>query len=238
MYILLHFIHVGYIYICHYTFLRIPMPHTHTSFRPPSLWLQVSLKLKYSIAMQGGCFAHVCDFKGVCGMRFGLGQEAGDALRLRLQPARVTGHGLNLLSLARSLESLDSNIQQLDSFHYMCDDAKTPQCESWWVFAFATSWSFPLRKSFLVRKWSQLSLETRPLPCFCFFSFQLSSKSRACCEIETLAARHVQIPFFFPKGVGQVEQEMNELDSVVSFIDEVADCFRKLRCRFLDTLMK
>lgn len=39
---------------------------------------------------------------------FGLGQEAGDALRLRLQPARVWGHGLNLLSLARSLESLDS----------------------------------------------------------------------------------------------------------------------------------
>ncbi|CAL1142540.1 unnamed protein product [Cladocopium goreaui] len=35
-------------------------------------------------------------------------QEAGDALRLRLQPARVWGHGLNLLSLARSLESLDS----------------------------------------------------------------------------------------------------------------------------------
>ena len=28
MYILLHFIHVGYIYICHYTSLRIPMPHT------------------------------------------------------------------------------------------------------------------------------------------------------------------------------------------------------------------
>ena len=41
MYILLHFIHVGYIYICHYTFLRIPMPHTPTSFRPPSLWPQV-----------------------------------------------------------------------------------------------------------------------------------------------------------------------------------------------------
>ena len=43
---------------------------------------------------------------------FGLGQEAGDALRLRLQPARVWGHGLNLLSLVRSLESLDSIWQQ------------------------------------------------------------------------------------------------------------------------------
>ena len=42
MYILLHFTHVGYIYICHYTFLRIPMPHTPTSFRPPSLWPQVT----------------------------------------------------------------------------------------------------------------------------------------------------------------------------------------------------
>ena len=41
MYILLHFIHVGYIYICHFTFLRIPMPHTPTGFRPPSLWPQV-----------------------------------------------------------------------------------------------------------------------------------------------------------------------------------------------------
>ena len=38
MYILQHFIHVGDIYICLYTFLRIPMPHTSTSFRPPSLW--------------------------------------------------------------------------------------------------------------------------------------------------------------------------------------------------------
>ena len=34
MSVLLHFIHVGYIYICHYAFLRIPMPHTRTSFRP------------------------------------------------------------------------------------------------------------------------------------------------------------------------------------------------------------
>ena len=46
MYILLRFIHVGYIYICHDTFLRIPMPHTPTSFRPPSLWPQVKL-VKY-----------------------------------------------------------------------------------------------------------------------------------------------------------------------------------------------
>lgn len=44
-------------------------------------------------------------------------QEAGDALRLRLQPARVSGHGLNLLSLARSLEKLRCRF--LDAWH--CD---------------------------------------------------------------------------------------------------------------------
>ena len=27
-----------YIYICNYTFVRVTMPHTPTSFRPPSLW--------------------------------------------------------------------------------------------------------------------------------------------------------------------------------------------------------
>jgi hypothetical protein len=31
---------------------------------------------------------------------------------------------------------------------------------------------------------------------------------------------------------------MNELDSIVFFIDELLNRFRKLRCRFLDTLMK
>ena len=34
MSVLLHFVHVGYIFICHYASLRIPMPHTPTSFRP------------------------------------------------------------------------------------------------------------------------------------------------------------------------------------------------------------
>lgn len=32
------------------------------------------------------------------------GQEAGDALRLRLQPARLQGANLSLLSMARTLE--------------------------------------------------------------------------------------------------------------------------------------
>ena len=34
------------------------------------------------------------------------GQEAGDALRLRLQPARLQGANLSLLSMARTLEKL------------------------------------------------------------------------------------------------------------------------------------
>ena len=56
MYILLHFIHVGYIYICHYTSLRIPMPHTPTIFRPPSLWPQVNFTSLYGFTDFWGAF--------------------------------------------------------------------------------------------------------------------------------------------------------------------------------------
>ena len=129
---------------------------------------------------------------------FGLGQEAGDALRLRLQPARVWGHGLNLLSLARSLESLDSIWQQ-----------------------HTATWFLPLhvwRQKPLMRKLLSLCLRnvmqhlSPSLPAESFtgdltyldlrFFPPLSVRaptSRACCEIETLAARRVQIYIYMQK---------------------------------------
>ena len=44
MHILLYIIYIYiymYIYICNYTFVRVTMPYTLTSFRLPSLWPQV-----------------------------------------------------------------------------------------------------------------------------------------------------------------------------------------------------
>ena len=77
--------------------------------------------------MQGGCFAHVFDFKGYA-----------QCLNLDRRLVMLFGfvcsqHGFGDMAwtcwawqeVLRALTAFDSNIQRLDSFHYMCDVKNT-----------------------------------------------------------------------------------------------------------------
>ena len=163
----------------------------YLQFRILEFPLIVSLKLEYQIAMQGGCFAHVFDFKGYA-----------QCLDLDRRLVMLFGfvcsqHGFGDMAwtcwawqeVLRALTAFDSNIQRLDSFHYMCD-VKNPWCESCWVFACATSCNIlvlPSPRSHSLETWPILTSAFSPP-----FSVRAPT-SRACCEIETLAARRVQI---------------------------------------------
>ena len=142
----------------------------YLQFRILEFPLIVSLKLEYQIAMQGGCFAHVFDFKGYA-----------QCLDLDRRLVMLFGfvcsqHGFGDMAwtcwawqeVLRALTAFDSNIQRLDSFHYMCD-VKNPWCESCWVFACATSCNIlvlPSPRSHSLETWPILTSAFFP-PLFC-----------------------------------------------------------------------